>query len=355
MRKVILQFAFFAFIIGSTYGEAIQVAYINKLATTYDSSNIWKYSPLKALDHDDSTCFAIARKDMNEYSSLVIGFTKDYEIDGLSIEGGFFDGKYYKDNYRIKKLEIIISKSDAYENDKFTFLLVDEMKAQYLKFPKRVICKTISFRIIDVYDTNKDKDICISELSFSNKGKLYDIDITTNKYSKSEYTYDEKNRIVEISTNADHVSYWTLLAYKDDKSILGIIKTSPGEEGCIATSIISYNNAEDLLASIINPMRDSSREIKRIRNGDFMQVFTTCIIDERKREIVYYYYKQKLISDTYGEYIYQNGILKCYFAYSNIAIDDDNEHDSYYFSSFELSYNEIGLIDTKYYNNWYAR
>lgn len=354
MKKAFLLILSLIGFISSSYSDGIQICYINKVAASFDKNDVWKYSPLKAFDSSPSTCLAVPKKSMDEYGFLRVGFLNETEIDGISIEPGFFDDKYYYLNYRIKKIKITISKVGTSEDEIFTFDFVDEMKDQYCKFPRRVKCKYITFDIIELYKTDKDQDICISEISFFNKSKKLDLEFTSSRYSKTVYTYDGQNRIIEMRTRADHIFHYVLLAYPQGQKVVCIIETAYSEEGPCKTELMYFNTLQEVFDYVLSARRGDLQELRATANGDYKQIVKMCTITGKKREITYYYYKGILISDTFGEYLYKNGKLVGYFAYSSVSTDDENEYDYQYFGSYEIIYDENGLPCEKYYSSLYA-
>lgn len=131
---------------------------------TYDEKT-YNYSAQKAFDNDMTTCWCEGTDGYGIGESITLSFDKTYEISELCLWNGLCTSKdlYYK-NSRTRKITVVLSNGDSYDfecsdgwdNRKNTFL-----------FNKAVETSSITIIIQSVYEGNKYKDTCISEISVS--------------------------------------------------------------------------------------------------------------------------------------------------------------------------------------------
>lgn len=131
-----------------TYGEE-----------TYD------YFAQKAIDNDITTCWSEGKDEYGIGESITISFDKTYEISELCLWNGLCTSEelFYK-NSRPQKITVVLSNGDSYD-----FECSDgwDNRKNIFSFNSGVKTSSITIIIQSVYEGNKYKDTCISEISVS--------------------------------------------------------------------------------------------------------------------------------------------------------------------------------------------
>ncbi|MBN1294536.1 MAG: hypothetical protein JXB48_22045, partial [Candidatus Latescibacteria bacterium] len=106
---------------------------------------------------------------------ITLELDKEITCDKIEVSPGFFDKRWWKDNNRIKELEV------AFDDEKHIMRFNDIMKPQSGKFKEPVKFKKITFYVKDVYRAKKSNDTAISEIVFYYKGKEIELDLSQVK------------------------------------------------------------------------------------------------------------------------------------------------------------------------------
>lgn len=353
MKKILLVFLI-PYLSINLFAKEINISSItlcDKDTLTVDKNNKYRYSPLKSFDDNDETVFAFKP----QYGEIFrIHFDNKYLIDEIKIKAGYFDKRYYSQNHRIKKITLIFNKGKFYQDltvAKYTFELKDEMKEQSLNFP-RIECNEIWICIDGIYKSEKYNDVCISELSFFNEGEKYKTQIRPGSYGMSEYKYDNSGKLIEEHLRADHINYQikystdkdgvsegyaTYFDMEDDREITEKIKT-----------IYPLKNNEELIEL------QYGTKIKHVYENDKI-IKTEVSKNDETYSINYYYSNNKLSHTNFGEFFYENGLLKGYFTYDYYYVDEDVkkiEKTTRIFCSYYLEYNDKNQIIKRVVSSW---
>jgi len=322
---------------------------------TVDKNNKYRYSPLKSFDNNDETVFAF--KPQFKYGNRVyrIHFDMNYPIDEIKIKAGYFDKKYYSQNHRIKKITLIFNEGKFDSRlpvAKYSFNLEDVMKEQSLTFPK-IECNEIWVCVDEIYKSEKYNDICISELSFFNAEEKYKTQIRPSSYGMSEYKYDNNGNLIEEHLKADHINY--------------IIKYSTNNIGAYEgyTTFLDYEDNQEITKKIktIYPLKNNEELIEQLYGTKIKHIykdnklFKTEVSEDNETYSINYYYdnNNKLSHTDFGEFFYENGLLKGYFSYDYYSVDEvveKLEKIERIFCSYYLEYNENNQVIKQYVSSW---
>ena len=152
-----------------------------KLTAISDSSALAEpsdknaYHPVKLFDGDPTTMWIENAKGPGIGESVTVGFDAPVTADEIQFMPGAFWKEYWKQNYRVKKLEVKL------DDKVFTASFKDEMTVQSLKLSSSVTFKTAVFTIKDVYPSTKWEDTAISEITFYNQGAKVEVDYSKFK------------------------------------------------------------------------------------------------------------------------------------------------------------------------------
>ena len=320
---------------------------------TIDKNNKYRYSPLKAFDDNDETVFAFKPQFGYRIGVYRIHFDKNYSIDEIKIKAGYFDKKYYSQNHRIKKITLIFNEGKFDSRlpvEKYSFVLEDEMKEQSLKFPK-IECNEIWIRVDEIYKSEKYNDVCISELSFFNEGEKYKTQIRPGSYGMSEYKYDNSGNLIEEHLRADHINYQ--------------IKYSKNNSGALEgyTTYFDMEDNHEITEKIktIHPIKNNEEVIEQLYGTKIKHIYENNKIvktEVSKNDETYsinYYSNNKLSHTDFGEFFYENGLLKGYFSYGYYCVDEDVkkiEKTTRIFCSYYLEYNDKNQIIKRVVSSW---
>jgi hypothetical protein len=139
-----------------------------------ESSDKNAYHPVKLFDGDPKTMWMENAKGPGIGESVAVGFDAPVTADEMQFEPGCFWPDYWKQNYRVKQLQVKL------DDKTFTADFKDEMVVQSLKLDASVTFKAAVFTIKDVYPTTKWEDTAISEIAFYNHGTKIEVD--SSKY-----------------------------------------------------------------------------------------------------------------------------------------------------------------------------
>lgn len=123
------------------------------------------YSPLKVIDNDFSTCWSEGNEEYGTGESITIQLDDTYSIDELTIWNGLCTNEdlYYK-NSRLNKYTLIFSDGETISGE-----LNDgwDNRRNVITFSESKITSSLTIVIDSVYQGNKYKDTCISEIVIS--------------------------------------------------------------------------------------------------------------------------------------------------------------------------------------------
>ena len=133
------------------------------------------YHPVKLFDGDPKTMWIENAKGPGIGESVTVGFDQPVTVDEIQFMPGCFWPEYWKQNYRVKQLEVKL------DDKVLTANFTDQMVVQSLKLPSAVTFTRAVFTIKDVYPTTKWEDTAISEIAFYNQGAKIDVDYSKFK------------------------------------------------------------------------------------------------------------------------------------------------------------------------------
>ena len=133
------------------------------------------YHPVKLFDGDPKTMWIENATGPGIGESVTVGFEAPITVDEIQVMPGAFWKEYWKQNYRVKSLEVKL------DDKVFSASFKDEMTVQSLKLSAPVTFKTAVFTIKDVYPTTKWEDTAISEITFYNQGVKVEVDYSKFK------------------------------------------------------------------------------------------------------------------------------------------------------------------------------
>jgi|GEM_PF-4991024 len=173
-------------------------------------ANPFRYSPVGAIDEDRASVFAVAGDDLLTWVPLFsLDFSGPTKIDGLRLQGGYFDSRYFLKNNRIKTLTVKVrspdSKTEVVEK---SFTLQDKMESQDFSFGQRLVASGIDVYATEVYPGSAWNDTVVSDfrLLLGGQALAYRFDHNSkdsdgafiSAQEGTEITYDsEKRRIAE--------------------------------------------------------------------------------------------------------------------------------------------------------------
>jgi hypothetical protein len=130
------------------------------------------YTPYRVFDNDPKTAWLEAAKASGIDEAVSLSLDKEITVDEIQVMPGYFDPQWWKTNNRIKKLVAVAT------DQAITFNFEDKMEEQSKKLDKPLTFSKIKFAIKDVYRSTGDDDTALSEISFWNKGKKLEIDLS---------------------------------------------------------------------------------------------------------------------------------------------------------------------------------
>jgi hypothetical protein len=128
------------------------------------------YHPIKILDNDPKTMWIENKKEAGLGESIRIVLNRLIKIDEIRIMPGCFYKEFWKQNYRVKQLEVML------DTKKQQIYFKDEMLPQSIKFESPIEFIEANLKIKDTYPTMKWEDTAISEISFYYEGFKINID-----------------------------------------------------------------------------------------------------------------------------------------------------------------------------------
>lgn len=317
---------------------------------TYDKNDKFRYSPLKIFDKKIDTAFAVPQNKTYDNLLLILHFDKEYDLDEIDICAGYFDTKWYSSNYRIKEIEFVLNYNEQVSVSKEKFILNDEMKSQKLYFSETKKVKDIWIKARNLYPSKAYNDICISEMTFKNNGEEYNVVFRPAYYFfGSEYEYDTKGNLIKEKIRADHD--YTELNYRmiDNKLIGnweyidddGVQKKHDYKTITYSDNLIEINFGQTHIKHYYD-----NNKIKRSEMKNYLgEIYN-----------INYYYKNDILDHTdYGEFFYENGLLKGYIAYDYCHMDKEKyqiEKINDVFCSYYLEYNDNNQIIKRAVDSW---
>ncbi len=349
MKKLLLCFLLFSpFLL---YAKELRIQKIRFDETmTYDKNDKFRYSPLNIFDKKNDTVYAVPKSGNFYDYTLILHFDKEYEFDEIDISGGYFDSRWYKKNYRIKKIDFRFL--DEYGNDKTSeeFFLKDEMISQKLKFSKKQKASEIWLRVRELYPSSAYNDICISEMSIMNNGEEYNVVIRpAYSFYGSTYEYDDKGNLVKEKIDADH-DHYELNYYKNGKSLIENLKYIDDDNTPRNYDYKIISNTDSYIEIVVG-----RKNIKLFYDGEKLIRSLINNSEGKTYEIKYYYKDGRLNNTDYGEFFYENGLLKGYIAYGYYGLNGEREiieKINEEFCSYYLEYNDYNQIIERHVDSW---
>lgn len=263
---------------------------------TNDVKDPFRYSIYKALDSNQETSFAVPFKNSSSEQFLfMIGTKKVQDVDGIYIANGYCNSSFYDQNYRIKKIRVYFGNANINNCEYEEISLIDTNEIKYYSFSKpHKIKNYITIAAVDLYESSKYDDICITEFGFINKNEILKnkFYLTTGSVNYAQYENLEKSKVFVkneyVNKELDFSKYTT-----------GSI-----QDGLI---IEKYNYDTNLKKVDIRHYFEAGK-IKK-----------TIVAKESFPEISfnYYYLNNKLVSNDFGEYIYLEDKICGFINYNN--------------------------------------
>lgn len=146
-------------------GSLKEVYATSQLATQTYGDKTYVYSPQKAVDNDFSTCWSEGADGNGNGESITLSFDKVYEINEIRILNGLCASEdlFYK-NSRLREISIAFSDGQSIDfecNDGWN------NRENIIVLPTAVETSSIIITIKSVYEGEKYKDTCVSEISVS--------------------------------------------------------------------------------------------------------------------------------------------------------------------------------------------
>lgn len=150
----------------SDFNSSLKEVYAtSQLETQTYGDKTYVYSPQKVVDNDMSTCWSEGADDYGTGESITLSFDKVYEINEIRIWNGLCASEdLFNKNSRLREISIAFSDgqsigfecSDGWNNSENVIML-----------PSTVETSSITITIVSVYEGEKYKDTCISEIRVS--------------------------------------------------------------------------------------------------------------------------------------------------------------------------------------------
>ena len=150
----------------SDFNSSLKEVYAtSQLATQTYGDKTYVYSPQKVVDNDMSTCWSEGADDYGTGESITLSFDKVYEINEIRIWNGLCASEdlFYK-NSRLREISIAFSDGQSIDfecNDGW------DNRENIIVLPTAIETSSIVITIKSVYEGEKYKDTCISEISVS--------------------------------------------------------------------------------------------------------------------------------------------------------------------------------------------
>lgn len=152
-------------------------------STLQDTTGIgFDYSAGKVADKDFSTAWIEASQGIGTDQEIKINFNAEKEISHFGIVPGYGrDEVIYKENNRLKKIEVIFSDGTTIERS-----LEDKYAMHFIEFDSKKT-DSVAIRIKEVYRGSKYNDTAIAEIDF-------DSDYVKSKDVEAAMRYYEENK-----------------------------------------------------------------------------------------------------------------------------------------------------------------
>ncbi len=159
------------------YNEPIEKATLAELRAVvqpraiyiYASSAIpdearYSYGPDMAFDGVSSTAWNEGVDGSGAGEEIRIRFDRLIEADGIGLQGGYFDERWFSANNRVKRIRVELYDRDDQILTK-SFDISDQMIEQRLSFPTTRFIEA-RFNVEDVYRGDRWNDLAVAEISF---------------------------------------------------------------------------------------------------------------------------------------------------------------------------------------------
>lgn len=145
--------------------SVIETKSSSQLATEKIGNNTYDYSSWRVIDNDLSTCWSEGSDDYGSGESITLSFDNVYEINEIRIWNGLCASEdlFYK-NSRLREISVAFSDGQSIDfecNDGWN------NSENVITLPSTVETSSITITIGSVYEGEKYKDTCISEIRVS--------------------------------------------------------------------------------------------------------------------------------------------------------------------------------------------
>jgi ankyrin repeat protein len=126
-----------------------------------NDKDYYMYHPARAFDNDPATAWLDGEDGPGVGQGIGLSLDRKITADEITIAGGYFDARWFKDNNRVKRIRVVLNGAS------FSFDLDDAMMSQTFKLGKPVTFNYAFFIVEDVYRAEKSNDTPIAEISFA--------------------------------------------------------------------------------------------------------------------------------------------------------------------------------------------
>ncbi|MBV5334924.1 MAG: hypothetical protein JZU49_03880 [Sulfuricurvum sp.] len=195
-------------------------------------ANPFRYSPVGAIDEDRTSVFAVAGDDLLGWVPLFsLDFSGPTELDGLRLQGCYFDSRYFLKNNRIKTLTVKVRAPDGKtEVVEKAFTLQDKMEDQDFSFGRRVTASGIDVYATEVYPGSTWNDTVVSDFRLLLGGRplVYRFDHNpkdsdgafVSTQEGTEITYDSDKRRIAETEDFHKMGYNTVYSSYSPEGVL---------------------------------------------------------------------------------------------------------------------------------------
>lgn len=160
-------------VVDSSLHTAVRVKQLSTSSFLTEPTDLNLYQPVKVFDEHTNTGWLEKAAGPGIGESVTIGLEEPILVDTIKVRPGYFDERYWQQNNRVKKLEVVL---DGAKRVMGSFK--DKMEVQDIALNPPVRFSTAQFIIREVYKTAKWDDTGLSEVEFWYKGHKYPVDIT---------------------------------------------------------------------------------------------------------------------------------------------------------------------------------
>jgi hypothetical protein len=142
-----------------------------------ETASKYRYDAALMFDGNPLTAWAEGNSGSGEGETIEVSFASPVRFDTIAVMPGFFDSRWFKNNARVKEMQIELfnSAGDKVLTNNASFN--DEMAEQGVSLGETEIARAL-FTVTAVYAPEK-KDLAISEISFWSKGAKLPIQAKT--------------------------------------------------------------------------------------------------------------------------------------------------------------------------------